>query len=70
MCDNATPEQRDRAVLTVREAAQILRISKDLAYALAREGKLPVLRLGERRMVIPREAFYRWIEARARDSVE
>lgn len=69
MCENAAPAS-DRAVLTVREAAEILRISKDLAYALAREGKLPVLRLGERRMVIPRETFYRWIETRAADSTE
>lgn len=51
-------------LLTVREVARILRIGRDLAYQLAREGKIPVLRLG-RRMVVPRQILMRWIEAEA-----
>ncbi|MFN2613297.1 MAG: helix-turn-helix domain-containing protein [Actinomycetota bacterium] len=52
-------------LLTVREAAKVLRISADLAYALVRAGVLPVLRLGERRVVIPRDALFRWISAQS-----
>lgn len=52
-------------LLTVREAAKVLRISADLAYSLVRARVLPVLRLGERRVVIPREALLRWIESQA-----
>jgi excisionase family DNA binding protein len=43
----------------------VLRVSADLAYALVRAGVLPVLRLGERRVLIPREALLRWIETHA-----
>jgi excisionase family DNA binding protein len=59
------PEQTEPVLLTVREAAKVLRISADLAYALVRAGVLPVLRLGERRVLIPREALLRWIETQA-----
>jgi excisionase family DNA binding protein len=37
--------------LTVDETARLLRISRNTAYNLAREGKLPVLRLGRRLLV-------------------
>jgi excisionase family DNA binding protein len=46
-CGHATP-----FVLTVQEAADLLRISKDLAYELVARGELPSLRLG-RRIVVP-----------------
>jgi len=59
-------EKKDHPhLLTVREAAKLLRISTDLAYGLIRAGMLPVLRLGERRIVIPREALLRWVETQA-----
>ena len=60
----ATQAGAEPLLLTVREAATILRIGKDLAYDLAREGKLPVLRLG-RRIVVPRQALLRWIQTQA-----
>jgi excisionase family DNA binding protein len=40
-------------VLTVDEAAKILRISRSTAYAAVRKGDLPVLRIG-RRILIPK----------------
>lgn len=43
----------DRATWSIEEAAGLLGIGRQLAYQLAREGRLPVLRLG-RRMVVPR----------------
>lgn len=38
--------------LTITKAAEILGISRGLAYKLAKDGELPVLKLGNR-MVIP-----------------
>lgn len=38
-------------VLTISEAAALLRISRGLAYELARRNELPVMRLGRRVMV-------------------
>jgi len=40
--------------LTVEETAKLLRISRNTAYMLANEGKLPVVRLG-RRLLVPRK---------------
>jgi excisionase family DNA binding protein len=43
-------------VLTIPEAATLLRISRGLAYELARRNELPVMRLG-RRIVVSRRAL-------------
>lgn len=48
-------------VLTVKEAAQALGISRNVAYSLVRQGRLPALRLGAKRLVIPREALERFL---------
>lgn len=40
--------------LTVDETAKLLRISRNTAYMLANEGKLPVVRLG-RRLLVPKK---------------
>jgi excisionase family DNA binding protein len=41
----------DRLTLTVEEAAALLGISRTLAYELVRQGTIPSLRLGRRRLV-------------------
>ena len=42
-----------RLTLTIREAADQLGISKNLAYSLARKGELPgVIKLGDKRLVL------------------
>ncbi len=48
------------AVLTVEEVAAILRISRNLAYEMARAGRIPVIRLG-RRILVPRPALERML---------
>jgi excisionase family DNA binding protein len=50
------PTDRNRATVTVTEAADILGISRSTAYELARSGTLPALRLG-RRLVVPTHAL-------------
>ncbi len=48
-----------RLTITIPEAAKALGISRGLAYELAKQDKLPVkvLRLGGKRMVVPRRAL-------------
>lgn len=51
---------RDRATITIPEAAQLLGVSKGVAYGSARQGQIPVLELGARR-VVPVAAFLRML---------
>jgi excisionase family DNA binding protein len=45
----------DRATLTVSETAELLGVSRDVAYESARRGEIPTLRLGRRVLVsVPR----------------
>lgn len=50
----------ENSILTVEEAAKILRISKSKAYQLVRCDVIPHIRLGHR-CVIPRDRFMSWI---------
>ena len=49
----------DSLTMTIPEVARALGISRGLAYELAKRDELPVkvLRLGEKRMVVPRLAL-------------
>ncbi len=65
-----TPTSTQPATLTVEEAAQVLRIGRTTAYALAREWRttggrsgLPVLDLG-RSLQVPRAALDRILDVR------
>jgi len=50
--------------LTVLEAARLLRISRNLAYELVAQGRLPHVRL-VRRVLIPRFGLEQWIAREA-----
>ena len=52
-----------RQTLSVEEAARVLGISRNSAYAAAKSGELPALRIG-RRYVVPRAALERMLEVR------
>lgn len=52
-------------LLTVPEAARLLRISRNTAYELIRQGEIPAVRLGERIIRIPRFALEQWISRQA-----
>lgn len=54
-------------LLTVPEAAQLLRISRNLAYELVAQHQLPCVRFG-RTIRIPRASLERWIRERAEES--
>jgi excisionase family DNA binding protein len=51
-------------LLTVREAAALMRVGRDTAYALVAEGRIPSIRLG-RQIRIPRGALVAHLEREA-----
>jgi excisionase family DNA binding protein len=52
----------ERLTMTIEEAAEALGISRATAYLLANTGQIPVIRLGERRLVVPRAALLKMLE--------
>jgi excisionase family DNA binding protein len=56
--------RRERLTMSVEDAADVLGISRSLAYELVRRGELPSLRLG-RRLVVPVRA----VEALVEDAI-
>jgi excisionase family DNA binding protein len=56
----------ERLTLTIKEAAAMLGISRNLAYELARRGELPgVIKLGEKRIVVSRAQLENLLRGRA-----
>ena len=55
------------AVLTVEEAAAVLRIGRTAAYEAARRGELPAVRIG-RSLRVPRAALEQLLTAAGTDS--
>lgn len=56
----------EKLTLSVEEASHVLGISRNLAYEMARDGRMPTVRLG-RRLVVPVKALERML---ATDKVE
>lgn len=50
-------------ILTVEQTAKILGISRGLAFAAARTGQLPTIRIG-RRILVPRDQLRRLLDVR------
>lgn len=55
------------ATMTVAEAARVLGIGRQTAYDLVRRGELPALRLGKRRLVVPKVALERLLATAGKD---
>ena len=47
----------ERLVMTVEEAGEALGISRATAYTLANTGRLPAIRISDRRIIVPRKAI-------------
>lgn len=59
-------EWKEKPTLSVPEYAQLMGISRSLAFKLASEGKIPgLLRLGAKRMVISTVAIARTLDQAA-----
>ena len=46
--------------LRVEEIAEIMRISRSVAYELTKDSGFPAIKVG-RRIIIPRDAFLSWL---------
>lgn len=55
--------QVERLVMTVEEARQALGISRATAYMLANTGRLPVIRISDRRLIVPRKALNQLLDS-------
>ena len=63
----AAVREPDRLLLRGREVAQLLGISRALAFRWMQEGKLPVIRMpGSRTVRVPRAALLEFIERRTK----
>lgn len=56
----------DTRLMTVPEAAKLLRISRNLAYELVARGEIPAIRLG-RVIRVPRGTLEKWLMEGARE---
>ena len=54
----------EKAVLTRKEAAQRLGVAPATIDRLIRDGEIPSFRPSPRRIIIPRDAFDRWLNDR------
>lgn len=52
-----------KRTMTIEEAARVLGVSRGLAYAAARDGTLPTIRIG-RRLLVPTERLTALLEGR------
>lgn len=48
--------------LDVSDIAKILGISKANAYELCHSNNFPAVKVGERRIIVPKPAFVKWLE--------
>ncbi|ACV64406.1 DNA binding domain protein, excisionase family [Desulfofarcimen acetoxidans DSM 771] len=55
--------ERRKATFTIPETAKLLGISRAHAYELVKIGKIPAIRLGAKRLIIPVEAIERLLSA-------
>lgn len=47
----------ERLVMSVEEAGEALGISRATAYMLVNTGRLPAIRISDRRIIVPRKAI-------------
>ncbi len=59
----------EKLVYSIQEAADLLGISRSYAYELVRNGTIPALVLGRKR-VIPKEKFVTWVNGSTNGKME
>ncbi len=56
-------ENEEKLTMTVEEAGEALGISRATAYMLASTGRIPAIRISDRRLVVPRAGLLRMLES-------
>lgn len=56
---------QDKPTMSVPEVCKVLGISRSLGFKLVKEGKIPAMRLGQKRLVIPTTAVIQMINKAA-----
>lgn len=59
----------EKLALTVRDVQEALGIGRTPAYNLVNRADFPSIRIGHK-IVIPRDAFMRWLEAQTADKLD
>ena len=59
----------ERMTMTVADLQQALGIGRRHAYELANRADFPAIRMGKR-IVIPRDAFLRWLDKQTENSMK
>lgn len=54
-------------LLTVKEMAEVLKIGRNAAYELIYEKSFPVLRLGPKKIRIPKYELIQWVKSNIRE---
>jgi excisionase family DNA binding protein len=62
--DDALDELRSKPTISIEGYARVMGISRSFAYSLAREGEIPIIRVG-RRFRVPSAAILRMLEGEA-----
>ena len=57
------PEKTERLTMTIEEAGEALGISRATAYTLAQQGRLPVIKISDRRWIVPRKALDQMLDS-------
>jgi excisionase family DNA binding protein len=55
--------QRDAVYQNVEELAAALGLSRGVTYRELRAGRIPAIRIGPRRFIIPRSAITEWLKS-------
>lgn len=58
-------QKQETETYTIPEAGKRLRIGRNQAYAAAKRGEIPTIKIG-RRLVVPKSAFERFLESAGR----
>jgi excisionase family DNA binding protein len=58
-----TKDQTEELVLSVTAASKALGISRSTAFQLVNSGRLPAIRISDRRWIIPKAALLKMLES-------
>ena len=52
----------EKLAVSVAEAARLISVSKSTVYAMIEQGRLPVVRITAKRLIVPLKALETWLE--------